>query len=125
MSYNWDLMARLLREIRDNGEETFKPRQIAEAHAMAMEGSGQSLPDMDDFRMEAANYEGDLFNGGFIVARPDDLGGNGENFALTERGTRLLQLLENGGSQARQRLDSLDSAALTGESFDPLAADFR
>lgn len=125
MSYNWDLMERLLREVRDNGEETFKPRQIAEGYAVELEEGGQPMPDMDALRMEAANYEGDLFNGGFIEARPDDLGGNGENFILTERGRQLLQLLEQGGSQVRQRLDSLDSAALTTESFDPLAADLR
>jgi len=121
MTYNWDLMLRLLLEAQKSGSETFTPRQYADEHAIAMEEAGQPLPNLDSLKAEAQNYESLLFDGGFMVARPEDQGGNGENFVLTERGMQLLQMLQ-GGSVNRQRLDETGQAALTPEVFDGLAA---
>lgn len=121
MTYNWDLMLRLLLEAQKSGSETFTPRQYADEHAIAMEEAGQPLPNLDSLKAEAQNYESLLFEGGFMVARPEDQGGNGENFVLTERGMQLLQMLQ-GGSVNRQRLDEPGQAALTPEVFDGLAA---
>lgn len=121
MTYDWDLMLRLLREAQKPGSENFVPRQYADEHAMAMEEAGQPLPNLDSLKAEAQNYESLLFEGGFMVARPEEQGGNGENFVLTERGTRLLSMLEGGGGGHRQRLDEKGEAALTPEVFDALA----
>lgn len=124
MIYNWDLMLRLLREAQKSGNEPFAPRQYADEHAIAMEDAGQPLPNLDSLKADAQNYESLLFEGGFMVTRPEEEGGNGENFLLTERGSRLLQMLEggNGGTAYRQRLDEQGEAALTPEVFDGLAA---
>ncbi|HCJ29741.1 MAG TPA: transcriptional regulator [Pseudomonas sp.] len=124
MTYNWDLMLRLLREAQKSGNETFTPRQYADEHAIAMEDAGQPMPNMDSLKADAQNYESLLFDGGFMVARPEEQGGNGENFILTERGTQLLHMLEGGdGATAyRQRLDEQGAAALTPEVFDGLTA---
>jgi hypothetical protein len=124
MTYNWDLMLRLLLEVQKPGSETFTPRQYADEHAIAMEDAGQPMPNMDSLKAEAQNYESLLFEGGFIVTRPEEEGGNGENFVLTERGVRLLGMLEGqgGGSAYRQRLDEKGEAALVPEVFDGVAA---
>ncbi|WP_413044153.1 transcriptional regulator [Pseudomonas sp. YJ42] len=121
MTYDWDLMLRLLREAQKPGNEAFAPRQYADEHAMAMEDAGQPLPNMDSLKAEAQNYESLLFEGGFMVTRPEEEGGNGENFVLTERGTRLLRMLEGGDGSHRQRLEEKGEAALTPEVFDTLA----
>lgn len=124
MTYDWDLMLRLLREAQKSGNDSFVPRQYADEHAIAMEEAGQPLPNLDSLKAEAQNYESLLFEGGFVVTRPQEQGGNGENFVLTERGTRLLHMLEGGagGTAYRQRLDEKGGAALTPEVFDGLAS---
>lgn len=124
MSYNWDLMLRLLHEAQKPGHEPFTPRHYADEHAIAMEDAGQPLPNLDSLKADAQNYESLLFEGGFIASRPEDQGGNGENFVLTERGMRLLDMLEGGGGGTtyRQRLDEKGEAALVPEVFDMLAA---
>ena len=124
MSYDWDLMLRLLREVQDSGSETFTPRQYADEHALALEQAGQPMPNLDALKAEAQDYESLLFEGGFIVARPEEQGGNGENFILTDRGQRLLAMLESGdaGSASRQQLDDQGKAALVPEVFDGLSA---
>ncbi|PNG15847.1 transcriptional regulator [Stutzerimonas stutzeri] len=121
MSYDWDLMLRLLREAQKAGNEPFAPRQYADEHALAMEEAGQPMPNMDSLKAEAQNYESYLFEGGFMVARPEEEGGNGENFVLTERGVRLLNMLEGGDLGHRQRLDEKGESALTPEVFDGMA----
>ena len=85
MSYNWDLIQRLLHEVQASANDTFKPRRYAEEHAAQLESEGKPMPNLDSLRAEAADYESLLFEGGFIVARPEEQGGNGENFVLTER----------------------------------------
>jgi hypothetical protein len=123
MSYNWDLIQRLLHEVQTSANDSFKPRRYAEEHAAQMEREGQPMPNLDSLRAEAADYESLLFEGGFIVTRPEEQGGNGENFVLTERGTRLLALLDNPQDVGqRQRLIDKGEAALVPEVFDEMAA---
>ncbi len=78
---------------------------------------------MDHLRAEAADYEDLLLNGGFIQPRPEEAGGTGENFVLTERGARLLGMLDKdaGGASMRRLLDEKGEAVLVPEVFDPLA----
>lgn len=128
LSYDWDLLRRLLHEVQTSTDTTFKPRQYAEAHAVELDSQGCPVPDLDHLRALAADYEGHLFNGGFIAARPTDQGGNGENFVLTERGTQLLQLLDRQGTERariRLRLDEQREAALQPEVFDALMAELH
>ncbi|EXF44459.1 transcriptional regulator [Pseudomonas sp. BAY1663] len=124
MSYKWDLIQRLLHEAQAGANDSFKPRRYAEEYATQLESEGQPLPNLDSLRAEAADYESLLFEGGFIVSRPEEQGGNGENFILTERGVRLLDILDgprdDGGR--RQRLVDKGEAALVPEVFDELAA---
>lgn len=117
MSYNWDLMYRLLREIDVPGEGHFQPRQLAEAFAVEREDAGFPVPDLDDLRAEAAAYESDLIEAGFIEQRP---GQDGENYQLTARGQRLHALLGNAGERTRIRahFDDAGEAILTPEIFD-------
>lgn len=124
MTYDWDLMLRLLREAHNSENRTFTPRQYADEHAVAMSDAGQPLPNLDSLKAEAQNYESALFEGEFMVTRPEEQGGNGENFVLTERGARLMEMLEGGagGTAARQRLDEQGEAALVPEVFDGLSA---
>ncbi len=123
MSYNWDLIQRLLHEVQTSANDSFKPRRYAEEHAAQMESEGRPMPNLDSLRAEAADYESLLFEGGFIVTRPEEQGGNGENFVLTERGTRLLALLDNPQDVGqRQRLIDKGDAALVPEVFDEMAA---
>lgn len=120
MTYNWDLMRGLLREIQRLGSEHFKPRQFAEAFAVEQEDAGVPVPDLDALRGEAAAYEGHLVNGEFIVPRPED---DGESYQLTERGQRLLALLEQPQQAAiRQHLEDKGTAAMLPEVFDELQA---
>ncbi len=120
MSYNWDLMRKLLREAQQSAYRHFTPRQYAEQFAMELEDAGQPLPDLDALRGEAAAYEGHLVNGEFMVPRPEDEGGTAENYMLTPRGERLLQLLEDRDERIRRALDEKGTAAMTPEVFDDL-----
>ncbi|MBA1272226.1 transcriptional regulator [Stutzerimonas azotifigens] len=125
MSYNWDLILRLLHEVQNSANDTFKPRRYAEEHAQAMEAAGQPLPNLDHLRAEASDYESLLFEGKFIATRPTDEGGTGENFVLTERGAQLLRLIDASYPNSdgfRQQLDEQGEAALVPEIFDDLAA---
>lgn len=118
MTYNWSLMLRLLREAQKPGTEPFTPRQYAEEHAVALEDSGQTMPNLDSLKADAQNYESLLYEGGFLESRPEEQGGNGENFVLTERGQRLLAMLED--ETATSRLDEKGQTALVPEVFDEL-----
>ncbi len=122
MSYKWDLIQRLLHEVQDSANDSFKPRRYAEEHAAQLESEGKPMPNLDSLRAEAADYESLLFEGGFIASRPEEQGGNGENFVLTERGSRLLAILDSPAEQdRRQRLAEKGEAALVPEVFDELA----
>ncbi|MCF7203108.1 transcriptional regulator [Pseudomonas oligotrophica] len=125
MRYDWELLLRLLREVQQSANHSFKPRRYAEEHALELEGRGEPMPNLDSLRAEAADYESILFEGGFMVARPEEEGGTGENFVLTERGQRLLEILDGRHPQSaglRQRLDDQGAAALVPETFDGLLA---
>ncbi|ESQ96949.1 transcriptional regulator [Stutzerimonas chloritidismutans AW-1] len=122
MSYNWGLIQRLLHEVQRGANDSFKPRHYAEEHATQMESEGQPMPNLDSLRAEAADYESLLFEGGFIVSRPEEEGGNGENFVLTERGSRLLAILDDPQQTQRQQLTDKGDAALVPEVFDEMAA---
>jgi len=122
MSYNWDLIRRLLHEVHNGANQSFKPRRYAEEHATQLESQGQPLPNLDSLRAEAADYESLLFEGGFIASRPEEQGGNGENFVLTERGVRLLAMLDDPRAGQRQRLTEQGEAALVPEVFDGLGS---
>src|SRR3546814_8892618 len=122
MSYNWGLIQRLLHEVQRGANDSFKPRHYAEEHATQMESEGQPMPNLDSLRAEAADYESLLFEGGFIVSRPGEEGGNGENFVLTERGSRLLAILDDPQEAQRQHLADKGDAALVPEVFDEMAA---
>ncbi len=122
MSYNWGLIQRLLHEVQRGANDSFKPRHYAEEHATQMEIEGQPMPNLDSLRAEAADYESLLFEGGFIVSRPEEAGGNGENFVLTERGSRLLAILDDPQEAQRQHLADKGDAALVPEVFDEMAA---
>ena len=83
------------------------------------------MPNLDSLRAEAANYESILFEGGFMVARPEEEGGTGENFVLTERGQQLLDVLDGrhpDSANLRQRMTDQGAAALVPETFDALIA---
>ncbi len=126
MTYKWDLMLRLLHEAQKSANRSFNPRHYAEEYALELESAGQPMPNLDSLKAEAADYESLLYEGEFMVARTDDEGATGENFILTERGQRLLAMLERRGTERdhfRQRLDEQGEAALQPESFDQLAVE--
>ena len=75
------------------------------------------MGDVDHLKTRACEYEKLLFERGFIETRPPEEGGNGENFVLTPRGSRLLSLLDRsipGDTHPREVLneqeDPLDEA---------------
>ena len=98
-TYNWDLIERLLHEVQ-NGEGSFAPRKYAEQEA--------ATGNLDALKKTAADYEALLFKRGFIESRPEEEGGNGENFILTGLGAQLLALIDSsipGNDHPRQVLD--------------------
>ena len=91
-TYNWDLIERLLHEVQ-NGEGSFAPRKYAEEEAAEKATAGESTGNLDALKKTAADYEALLFKRGFIESRPEEEGGNGENFILTGLGAQLLALM--------------------------------
>ncbi|WP_313513356.1 transcriptional regulator [Pseudomonas sp.] len=125
MSYNWDLIERLLLEVQDSSGKNFAPRVYAEELAGEKANQGEAVGNVDSLKKEAGDLEGVLLQGGFIEPRPEEQGGNGVNFILTERGMRLLDLLDSDGPDphtARSQLDAKGEAALVPEVFDSVAA---
>ena len=106
--YDWDLVERLLHEVQNSADDSFKPRKYAEEHAAALAAEGEEVPNLDHLKAIAGEYEALLLNRGFIEPRPEDEGGNGENFVLTPRGAQLLALIDSsipGNDHPRQVLD--------------------
>ena len=93
-TYNWDLIERLLHEVH-NGEGSFAPRKYAEQEAAEKATAGESIGNLDALKKTAADYEALLFKRGFIESRPEEEGGNGENFILTPLGAQLLALIDS------------------------------
>jgi hypothetical protein len=121
--YDWDLIQRLLHEVQNSADKPFAPRKYAEEHAAAKAAGGENPSDLDALKKTAADLEALLFKNGFIESRPEDEGGNGENFILTQRGSRLLAMIESGipgDAPPRQVLDE-QADALDPETFDKVS----
>ncbi|MDN7139253.1 transcriptional regulator [Pseudomonas sp. JQ170] len=124
ITYDWDLIERLLHEVQNSAGHSFTPRPYAEQHAAALAAKGEPVPELDHLKTRACEYEKLLFDRGFIESRPEDQGGNGENFVLTERGSRLLSLIDSsipGNDHPRQVLDEQEDA-LDPALFDQVAS---
>ncbi|MFK3799276.1 MULTISPECIES: transcriptional regulator [unclassified Pseudomonas] len=122
--YDWDLIERLLHEVQNSAGKPFAPRKYAEEHAAARAAEGESTGDLDALKMQAADLEALLFKRGFIESRPEDEGGNGENFVLTPRGSSLLAMIDSsipGNAPPRQVLDE-EGDALDPDTFDRISA---
>lgn len=122
--YNWDLIERLLHEVQNGAGKSFAPRRYAEDLAEELDQAGESVDNLDHLRAEAARYEARLLESGFIEPRPEEEGGNGENFVLTPRGAQLLSMLDSsipGSERPRDVLDEAGDTALTPEVFDRIA----
>ena len=122
-TYNWDLIERLLHEVQ-NGEGSFAPRKYAEQEAAQKATAGEPTGNLDALKKTAADYEALLFKRGFIESRPEEEGGNGENFILTARGAQLLALIDSsipGNDHPRQVLDD-QADALELATFDEVAS---
>ncbi|RIA21494.1 hypothetical protein DFO61_3918 [Ectopseudomonas oleovorans] len=122
--YNWDLIERLLHEVQNGAGKPFAPRRYAEDLAEELDQAGESVDNLDHLRAEAARYEARLLESGFIEPRPEEEGGNGENFVLTPRGAQLLSMLDSsipGSERPRDVLDEAGDTALTPEVFDRIA----
>jgi len=125
MPYNWDLIERLLHEVQRSAGKNFAPRAYAQELAQELERAGEHTSNLDALKAEAAEYEAQLLNAGFIEPRPEEEGGNGENFVLTPRGLQLLSMIDSsipGGEHSREVLDEQGTAALSPEVFDDAAA---
>ncbi|QCI13922.1 transcriptional regulator [Pseudomonas putida] len=112
-SYDWDLIERLLHEVQNGANHSFTPRAYAEQHAARLAADGESVGDLDHLKTRACEYEKLLLERGFIESRPEKDGGNGENFVLTESGSRLLSLIDSsipGFEHPRQELDKQEDA---------------
>ena len=126
MSYHWDLIERLLHEVQNSAGKSFAPRAYAEQLAQELERAGEHTDALDRLKAQASEYEAQLLNGGFIAPRPEEEGGNGENFVLTERGLQLLSMIDSsipGGEHSREVLEQKGSAALVPEVFDEVASE--
>ena len=122
--YDWDLIERLLHEVQNSAGHHFTPRPYAEQHAAQLATDGEAVPDLDHLKTRACEYERLLLERGYIADRPEDEGGNGENYVLTERGSRLLSLIDSsipGNDHPRQVLDEQEDA-LDEATFDHLAS---
>ena len=122
--YDWDLIERLLHEVQNSAGHSFTPRPYAEEHAANMAASGEPVENLDHLKTQACEYEKLLLERGFIEPRPEDEGGNGENFVLTPRGASLLSLIDSsipGNDHPRQVLDEQEDA-LDELTFDEVAS---
>jgi hypothetical protein len=123
-TYNWDLIERLLHEVQNSAGHNFTPRPYAEQHAAQKAAEGEPIENLDHLKTVASDYERLLLLRGYIAPRPEDEGGNGENFVLTARGSRLLSLIDSsipGNDHPRQVLDEQDDA-LDEVTFDEVAS---
>ncbi len=122
--YDWDLIERLLHEVQNSADKPFAPRKYAEEHAAAMAAEGADPGNLDALKAQAADLEALLFKHGFIESRPEDEGGNGENFILTPRGSSLLAMIDSsipGNDHPRQVLDE-QADALDPVTFDEVSS---
>lgn len=123
-TYDWDLIERLLHEVQNGAGQSFTPRPYAEQHAAAQAALGEPVGDVDHLKTRACEYEKLLFERGYIETRPEQDGGNGENFVLTQRGSQLLSLIDSsipGEAHPRKVLDDQEDA-LDEATFDRVAS---
>jgi hypothetical protein len=77
----------LLHEVQNGAGHSFTPRPYAGSTPqrwLQMASTGRPGPSGKP-RLRVRKF---LFERGFIASRPEEDGGNGENFVLTERGSR-------------------------------------
>ncbi|AAZ37562.1 conserved hypothetical protein [Pseudomonas savastanoi pv. phaseolicola 1448A] len=94
MTYNWDLIERLLHEVQNDGAKS-----------------------------TATEFE-TLLNRGYIEPRPGEEGGDGSNYMLTKRGASLLSLIDSsipGNDHPRQVLNEQAGDPLDPALFDTIA----
>ncbi|ATE76329.1 MULTISPECIES: hypothetical protein [Pseudomonas] len=123
-TYNWDLIEHLLHEVQNSAGRSFTPRPYAEQYAAAKASAGEPFENLDRLKTVAGEYEKILLLRGYIEPRPEDQGGNGENYILTPRGSSLLSLIDSsipGNEHPRQVLDEQDDA-LDELTFDEVAS---
>lgn len=123
-TYNWDLIERLLHEVQNSAGHSFTPRPYAEQLSAEKAEEGELIGNLDHLKVIATEYEKLLLDRGFIASRPEDEGGNGENFVLTPRGSSLLSLIDSsipGNDHPRQVLDE-QADALDDVTFDEVAS---
>lgn len=122
--YDWDLIERLLHEVQNGAGHSFTPRPYAEQHAADKAALGEPTGNLDELKVTATEYEKLLLDRGYIESRPEDQGGNGENFILTALGSRLLSLIDSsipGNDHPRQVLDE-QADGLDPMTFEEVAA---
>ncbi|MNF64925.1 hypothetical protein D3C84_466710 [compost metagenome] len=123
-TYNWDLIEHLLHEVQNGAGHSFTPRPYAEQYAAQKASEGEPIENLDHLKTVAGEYEKLLLMRGYIEPRPEDEGGNGENYILTARGSRLLSLIDSsipGNDHPRQVLDEQEDA-LDEVTFDRVAS---
>jgi hypothetical protein len=123
-TYNWDFMERLLHEVQNGAGHIFTPRPYAEQYAAQKAAAGEPFENLDHLKTVAGEYEKILLLRGYIEPRPDDQGGNGENYILTPRGSSLLSLIDSsipGNEHPREVLDEQEDA-LDELTFDEVAS---
>lgn len=123
-TYNWDLIERLLHKVQNSADTVFAPRKDAEELADEKAAAGESIGNLDALKKTAADYEALLLKRGFIESRPEEEGGNGENFILTPLGAQLLAMIDSsipGNDHPRQVLDE-QADALDPATFSEVAS---
>ncbi|MGE7964655.1 transcriptional regulator [Pseudomonas sp. NPDC089918] len=123
-TYNWDLIERLLHEVQNGAGHSFTPRPYAEQYAAEKASAGEPFENLDHLKTVAGEYEKLLLLRGYIESRPEDQGGNGENYILTPRGSSLLSLIDSsipGNEHPREVLDEQEDA-LEEMTFDEVAS---
>ena len=86
MSYNWDLIERLLHEVQNSADKNFAPRAYAGELAQELERAGEHTNNLDALKAEAADYESQLLGAGFIEPRPEGEGGLASHEAMHRLG---------------------------------------
>ncbi|MDH4567155.1 transcriptional regulator [Pseudomonas sp. BN414] len=124
--HDWEMLELLLHKVQESAHVAYAPREYVAELVEDRQAAGRAVGgNLDQLKMQAADYESLLFNNGFIESRPEDQGGNGENFVLTPRGVRLLELINSSlpaHLQYRQMLDAQGETALEPGVFDHIAA---
>ena len=101
-----------------------KAQSDGAAAATEKAAAGEPFENLDHLKTVAGEYEKLLLLRGYIEPRPEDQGGNGENYILTPRGSSLLSLIDSsipGNEHPREVLDEQEDA-LEELTFDEVAS---